>query len=104
MKVNWSYDFGEDDLRKVRAEVGRSGSATRKEMRGWISKVVYATLTTMNPAKPKRRQAGDKAPVIKPIKKATGWKCPTCKQWRDEPMGRSCQSCRALTTSKGDTV
>jgi hypothetical protein len=104
MKVQWSADFTEDSLRRIRKYLGGSGAATRKEVRVWITGVVLGRIGTLEPAKPKRRTA-DRSQLQEGVdfvrRKAKGWRCPACKQWTDEPMGRACAACRSRDDRTG---
>ena len=55
MKVNTSFAFTDEQLRTIRAALGRGGAATRKECRYFIERAVEAALKSAPEPKPKRR-------------------------------------------------
>jgi len=32
------------------------------------------------------------------------WKCPSCGQWRDEPMGKKCSVCKGTVPNGGNAT
>jgi hypothetical protein len=57
VKVNTSFVFTDEQLRTIRAALGRGGAATRKECRYFIDKAVAAAFDKAPEPKPKRRPA-----------------------------------------------
>jgi hypothetical protein len=55
MKVNTSFAFSEEQLRTIRAALGRGGAATRKECRYFVERAVEFALKAAPEPKPKRR-------------------------------------------------
>lgn len=52
MKARFEHDFTEGDLRKLRGRMGRSGMATRKEVRVWADALIRQSLDAI----PARRE------------------------------------------------
>jgi len=60
MRVNVTIVMDEEQLRRVRATVGRGGRATRDEVRIWLQRVMQVALT--HAPEPKRRRVKAAAP------------------------------------------
>lgn len=61
MKVNIGLVLNDEQLRTIRAALGRGGVATRKECRYFVERAIEAALKAAPDPKPKRR------PVPKPV-------------------------------------
>lgn len=56
MKVHFARDFSDDDLRRLRrGAFGRSGTATRKEVRIWIEQIIDTALNQYDDVPAKRK-------------------------------------------------
>lgn len=61
MRINLTVVLDEEQLRRVRATVGRGGRATREECRIWLQRVMQIAL--QHAPEPKRRRAKVAAPA-----------------------------------------
>jgi hypothetical protein len=87
MKVNIPLELSEHDLRRVRAGIGRSGTATRKETRIWVDRVVRDALAKLpEPQLRRARPSPSPSPSVDPTPDS---RCVHCGRTKQEhlPMG-----------------
>jgi hypothetical protein len=64
MKVNISLELDDERLRRIRAALGRGGTATRSEVRVWVDRLVQGGLRAA--PEPKRRRVAAPKPEPTP--------------------------------------
>ena len=67
MKVNIGLVLNDDQLRTIRAALGRGGVATRKECRYFVERAIEAAFKKAPEPKPKRRPVPKKVVVVPPV-------------------------------------
>lgn len=67
MTVNHRFAFTEDELRTIRAAIGRGGKATRKECAVFINRAVKAALDAAPEPKAKRVKRVKTDPSARPV-------------------------------------
>lgn len=67
MVIRWMVNLSEDELRTIRAAVGRGGKATRNECRIFIDRAVRKALHDAPEPKPKRMKHEKKDPSARTV-------------------------------------
>ena len=81
MKVNIGFELSEAELRRLRAGIGRSGMATRKEVRIFVDRVVRSAVASLPEPKPKRASC---PPPPKPKPSTASTLCAHCDKPQSE--------------------
>lgn len=63
MKVRFAFNFGETELRSIRASIGRGGKATRKECYIFVDRAIRTALDKAPEAKAPRARVKREAPT-----------------------------------------